>query len=211
MLDKGKRMHTLKYIGYLCLVSGLTLHAGGNKNHTLPETLPLPIAPAISDFYIGAGAGKFTLKNTDNKEELSSKTGTLIVGYDVHRHFSLEGRYTRSFNDISYDSGNLLAPNTKLDATFTNIALYAKLGYQFEKVKPYILLGYGESKITNLSFSDRKEAGFQYGAGLSYTLSPHWELFGDYVRAYDDKGFDGRSRADRLTLDMATFGFNYRF
>jgi len=211
MQQKGKRMHTLRYIGYFCLVSVLTLHAGDAKNTQLPETQPLPIVAETSDFYVGVGAGRFSLKNTFTKEKLNANTATLLAGYELHRHFALEARYTRSLKDIRYKSGNLSASNTDLDSTFTNIALYAKIGYAFENIKPYILLGYGESKITNLSFSDRKEASFQYGAGVSYTFNAKWKIFGDYVRAYDDKGFDGRSTADKLHVNLLTFGVTYHF
>ena len=204
-------MKTLKYIGYLCLLASLALQAGDAKHTQKPDTIPLPILPTKNELYMGLGVGQFTLKNTQTKEELSSMTGTIILGYDIDQYFGLEARYSRSFQDICYDSGNFTVANHDIDATFTNMALYAKVGYAFEKIKPYILLGYGESKVTNLSFSNRKEAGLQYGAGLSYELNPHWNLFADYVRAYDDKGFDGRSRADTLTLDIATFGFKYHF
>jgi len=205
-------MKRLRYIGYFCLLSTLTLYAGDSKSQIQPDTSVIPvITPKDNNFYMGIGVGRFILENSNTKEELSSNTGALIVGYDLNRYLSLETRYTRGYEDISYKSGHLNKVNQDLDSTFTNIALYAKIGYAFENIKPYLLLGYSQSKIDNLSFSDRKEAGFSYGIGISYTSRQNLELFMDYVRAYDDKGFDGRSRLDELNLDMATFGIKYHF
>ena len=91
------------------------------------------------------------------------------------------------------------------------MALYLKPGYQLGNYHPYLLLGYGQTTLTNLAGRDRKESSFQYGVGMDIDMSAHTSLQVDYVMAYDDDNFDGRAMRDDITIDMVTFGINYHF
>jgi len=200
-------MKIVNNLGYLCLLVSLSLQAGDAKHTQIPHSLPVSITPETNSFYVGMGVGKFRLEDSDTDEVMTAATVTLIVGYEMNRYLSTELRYTRSLEDLSYEG----ATTKDLDMTFTNLALYVKLGYEVYDFTSYVLLGYGESKISDFVGADRKEAGFQYGAGIAYSIDEKWSLFVDYTKAYDDKGFDGRSQQDDLNIGLWNFGVAYHF
>jgi len=79
----------------------------------------------------------------------------------------------------------------------------------------YGLLGYGQVKLTNIPLSagsaDRAESGFQWGAGMKYNVSENISVFADYVRFYDDTGFDYRATTANVVSDAWTLGVSYSF
>ncbi len=175
------------------------------------ETTPLSVR-SDSGFYLGAGVGTFTLTDDVTSEELTANTTLLIAGYQYNTYLSFEARYYRSLNDeIDYDAGDRTSPDSTYESTFTNRAAFVKLGYDYGDFSPYLLLGYGTLKLTNITGADREESAVQYGVGASYAVTTEWSLFVDWVRAYDDKGFDGRAMQDDLTIDLITAGVTYRF
>ena len=181
------------------------------KQATIPPISVINQADNYSGFYIGLGVGKFRLKDSFTKERLTSTTATVIIGYDFNQYLALEGRYTRSLHNLHYSNRKATSLNSKLSSTFSNIAIYGKIGYSIDKFKPYLLIGYGENKITNLAYSTRKELSFQYGVGFSYRFNKHWELFADYIRSYNSKGFDGRAKIDNIKINTITVGINRHF
>ena len=98
-----------------------------------------------------------------------------------------------------------------LQSSYTNAALYAKLSYPIKALKPYLLIGYGINTISNLNGSDRVESSIQYGIGISYKPTNKVSIFADYIRAYNNKGFDGRAMQDRLRANLVTIGATYTF
>ncbi len=202
------------------------LHAGGNihpkevhpaasevetlaKKHEAMTDKPLFY---LSDFYAGVGIGRFELSDKQTDEAFQSNYVMLKAGIDFNSVLGLEGRYTYGYEDIHYDRGsNQSQQSQDLDAKYSNIALYLKARYAIKDFEPYILVGYGESKTTNIRGFDRYEDGLQYGGGIGYHINSHWEVSVDYVRAYDKKGFDGIGQLDDLKVDLLTFGVTYHF
>jgi len=201
------------------------LYAGGSKNIIQPSSEAMAISNAttaekpllyLSDVYLGLGLGKFKLESEQSKEQFTSTFGTILAGFNANKYIGIEGRYTYGYNDISYDKGNNPKNiNVDFNSKYSNIAIYTKLKYEINNFKPYILLGYGESKITNRTHGgklfDFKEAGFQYGLGLGYGINNSWEVFVDYVKAYDDKGFDLMAQNQDVGIDLITVGVKYHF
>ena len=74
-----------------------------------------------------------------------------------------------------------------------------------------MLWGYGVLKLTNIEGGDREERTMQYGIGIRYRTTEHLSIFVDWVRAYDDKGFDGRATHDAISVDLVSMGVSYRF
>ena len=203
------------------LICANFLYAGGSKNILEPASEAMAISNAttaaspllyLSDIYVGLGVGKFTLDNDKTKEDFSANYGALITGFDVNKYIGMEGRYTVSFGDMSYGHGNNEQTiNGDISSKYRNIAIYAKLKYDIGNFKPYALLGFGESTVTDLGGFDRKEAGFQYGVGVGYNINNNWEVFVDYVKAYDDKGFDAVAQGSDIGISLISFGVNYHF
>ena len=190
------------------LIASTILHAGdGTAKANTPVA---PIQP--SSWYLGIGMGGFALVTETNREHLSSKSASLILGYTLNRYLSIEGRYTHALGALDYDAGKTVSPSKTLtDSTYTDLDLLLKLGYPIGHFSPYLLAGYGRSTITHIVGADRTEKSLRYGAGLSYQATEHLSLFADYLRAYRGQGFDGRSTAEKVHLDRLTIGMTYHF
>ena len=191
------------------------LHAGGDMETYTPlvgdnSSKQLNITKN-KGFYLGLGVGRFVMENYYIAEQMSANTASFDGGYRFNKYLDLEARYTAGVRDVHYKGYNLGTPNRKVSSKFTNMALYLKPGYQLGNYRPYLLLGYGQSKLTNLAGRDRKESSFQYGVGMDIDMDIHTSLQIDYVMAYDDDNFDGRAMRDDITIDMVTFGINYHF
>ena len=198
-------MHAHIHTLLITLFSTLILNAGGKE-----------ITPVSSDtiaieddggFYVGGAFAHFGLYNTDAHENLTARALTLIAGYEINRYLSIEGRYTQSSN-VAYHKDKQTKP---LTSHYTDTALYAKIGYPVGSITPYVLTGYGRNTITNLIGSDRTENAIRYGAGVSIKATESFSLFGDYVRAYQGKGFDGRATAEHQHINLLSAGIIYKF
>ncbi len=185
-------------------MSTIILQAGG-KDTSPPSSSVVPVEE--SGFYLGGGFGSFALHNTDANEKLSAYGGTIIAGYQFNSYLSIEGRYTRS-SKLTYSKESI---SKSLDSTYTDTALFARLGYPVGSFTPYALLGYGANRITNLAGADRVEYSIQYGAGISFKASQNLSLFADYIIAYDKKGFGDRATAEHQHINLATIGLIYKF
>ena len=51
----------------------------------------------------------------------------------------------------------------------------------------------------------------EYGVGVAYRVTQKVSIFAEYIRVYNHKGFDGRSKADKLRAGNATIGIIYHF
>jgi len=205
-MSKSKVLLSIITIGFTAIV-----HAGGDiVQEEVYESTPTVVQSesTTNSWYAGIGLGGFKLDNSTDDESYKKATATILAGYEISKYLSIEGRYTASLGDVKFKDPK---GTQKTDSSFSNIALYTKLSYPIGEFKPYLLLGYGKSKITNIADSDRSESGFQYGAGASYELDNHWCIFADYTRLYDDKGFDGRASDSNIKIDTAIAGIKYRF
>ena len=198
-------MHYVFLLGVLFIT---VLSAGTTKQ--VPASSPASVIERHA--YVGAGYSSFVLQDEVTEEELSSGVFLLLVGYQFTENFSLEGRFYRNTDEkIDYDPGNRPSPHATYKSTFSNSAVFLKASYPISKFEVYGLLGYGRVKLTNIAGGDREESGVQYGLGLSYRVSAHVDIFADWVRAYDDSGFDGRAKNDGITVNLLSFGMRYLF
>ena len=207
---------TLSIVAFLAFSS--MGFAGGNE--AMSESIPVAIEPSIdtSAFYVGLGISNMSLRNDLSDEEFSSLGVMLQIGYQINEYLAVEGRYTRNVGDLEYDHGKTENPNyDDYPADFSNIGIYLKPMYGVESFNAYALLGYGQTELTNIPLggvgisADRAESGFQWGVGASYEISEATSVFVDYVRFYDDKGFDFRASTADIVSDAWTLGVSYRF
>jgi opacity protein-like surface antigen len=75
----------------------------------------------------------------------------------------------------------------------------------------YALLGYGGVSLSNLENGDAYESGFQWGLGAGYAFTENISVFADYVKLYDDTGFDYRAQNANVDSDTWTIGLSYKF
>jgi opacity protein-like surface antigen len=193
------------------LASSIGLYAGGDKIQ--PKSDPIEVN-TIGSYYVGMGLNFFYLKDHATKETLSTpKVLTMIAGYQLNDYFSLEGRYYRSVGSIHYDAGATLSPDAEYNSVFTDTALFVKAIYPFEqdKINIYTLLGYGRLTLSNIANADRETYSIQYGAGVSYKISDSFILSGDWIHAYDDKGFACRALDERVSVNLFTLSLSYHF
>jgi len=206
----------VSFLGAILLLSELSF-AGGD---VLPVEEPVIVESSIdeSGLYLGLGISAMKLNNDFSKEEFSSTGVTLQAGYQFNQYFAVEGRYTKNVGDLEYDHGNTNNPNySDYPGDFSNVAVYLKPMYSFDDFSVYALLGYGEVTLTDLPHPssagsvDRAEDGFQWGLGAQYTFMENVSVFVDYVKLYDDKGFDYRAQLADIDSDIWTLGVSYRF
>lgn len=200
----------------LVVLSGILAAGGDVAAITNDEVVPVSVND--SGFYLGLGINRMALHNDYSDEEFSV-TGLMVqAGYQYNQYLAIEGRYSFDVSNVHYDHGNILHPDIDdYPGSFTNLALYAKGMYPIGNFKPYILLGYGEVALTNIPLggpgisADRAEKGFQWGLGAEYKFTEAVSVFGDYVRAYDGTGFDGRAMDVDVSADVWTLGVAYTF
>ena len=200
----------------MLLCSSLAM-AGGDVAPVVDVVEPVAVV-GNSGFYLGLGVSAMSLNNDYSKEEFSSTGVTLQAGYQFNEYIAVEGRYTKNVGDLDYDHGTTANPNYgDYPGDFSNIAIYLKPMYSFDDFSVYALLGYGEVTLTDLPHPstpgsvDRAEDGFQWGLGGSYAFTENISVFVDYVKMYDDKGFDYRGKKDDIDSDLWTLGVTYKF
>ena len=192
----------------VAIVSGWFVYAGDAR---IPAVAPVEVTSSVQ-YDVEGAFGSFLLEDQMTSEELSVKTGMLGVGVAFSPYMALEARYYKSLgSQIDYASGTTSSPNKTYDSTFTNLSLFVKLSYPSGRWTPYVLWGYGALKLTNIEGGDREERTMQYGIGIRYKTTEHLSIFVDWVRAYDDKGFDGRATHDAISVDLVSMGVSYRF
>lgn len=203
-----------------CVCSSMMM-AGGD---IAPVEEVAEVAPVVltddSGFYLGLGVSAMSLSNDNNSEEFTSTGIMLQAGYQINEYFAIEGRYTKDVSNLDYDHGNDTASaiyDGDYPGDFSNIAIYVKPMYSIDDFTMYALLGYGEVSIGPLPHPsqagsvDRAEDGFQWGLGGSYAFGENISVFVDYVKLYDDKGFDYRAKLDNIDANLWTIGLTYKF
>ena len=192
------------------------LFAGGVI--TPPAVTEIPNIETKYNLYFGIGRSDMSLENTFT-DEIFNATGVMLqAGYVYNTYLSIEGRYTHHVGKVHYSYGSNNQVNRGVNisdypADFTNIALYIKPAYTVNNLSFYGLLGYGEVKVTNMPIgdTDRSEAGFQWGLGVSHEITDSLAIFVDYINMYDGKGFDGRARKSDIKVNAWTIGLSYKF
>lgn len=182
-----------------------------------------PVVPIVvesedeNSYYIGLGYSSMRLENDLTDEEFSANAVMIQAGYKFHQNLAIEGRYTHHIGDIDYDRGTTFnRNNSDYSADFTNIAIYLKPMYAVDDFTMYALLGYGEVELTDIPRlnrlnADRAESGFQWGLGIDYSFNENISVFIDYVKMYDDVGFDYRAQNADIIADAWTLGVSYKF
>jgi len=184
----------------------------GAKTVTISQSGVIEVSPHDRGFYIGVGSGIMKLKDDFTKEYFQTNPILLQLGYEFNPHFALEGRYIRDMGKVKYENGTTLSSDDDdFPTVFSNTAIYLKFIYPTDGFSLYTLLGYGEVSLTDIRGDDRAESGFQWGIGLSYSLSENVELFTDYGCLYSGKGFDGRATQRDVNVNIAIVGVKYIF
>jgi opacity protein-like surface antigen len=217
MTIKGEEMKKLTQAVLVVAIGSCNSYAGGDIAIVDTEPTIVTIDEA-SGFYAGLGVSTMSLRNDLSDEEFSSTGVTLQLGYQVYPYLAIEGRYTRGIGNLDYNHGNALTTNIDdYPADFSNVGIYIKPMYAIEKFNIYALLGYGQVELTNIPLggegisADRTENGFQWGLGASYDVWNEVSVFVDYVRFYDNDGFDGRATEANIVSDTWTLGVTYKF
>jgi len=195
----------------LSLVTVLALSgsvfAGGD---IAPIVAPVVVEEDNSAFYLGLGLGQLSLNDNTTSEEISYTAVMLQAGYQYNEYIAVEGRYTYAFNK-DYNIGN----TNNLESDFNDNAsawgIYLKPMYPIGDFSIYALLGYGGLLIDSLAQGDAYESGFQWGLGAQYAITENFLVFADYVKLYDDTGFDYRAQLDDVDADTWTLGVSYKF
>lgn len=160
--------------------------------------------------YIGIGLGYSSLEDSITKEEITDVPLAFIGGIKVNEYISIEGRYSIGLS-VDYDKGNLDTTDS-YNGNFSTWGVYAKPTYSLDKkTTVYALLGYGGLMLTDLVDGDAVESSFQWGVGVNYVIEDKTSLFVDYMKLYDDTGFDYRAQISNIEASQFTFGINYKF
>ena len=206
----------------LSVISVIVLSSAGvaGGNIAIPVSVPKVVEPIMSEsaFYVGSGMSYMSLRDDLSDEEFTATGVMLQAGYQFNKYFAIEGRYTRDISDVEYDHGDTVNPDyDDYPTDFSNIAIYLKPMYPVNNFNFYALLGYGRTELTNIPLggpgisADRAESGFQWGLGAAYEVTENISVFVDYVRFYDDTGFDYRAQHADVNSDAWTLGVSYKF
>jgi opacity protein-like surface antigen len=130
----------------------------------------------------------------------------LVVGLTVHGELSsLKGKTSNNFPTVSDGYTELKQKHA--------FGAYARLGYVYHNVVPYIKLGYvnsrfeAESKDTLAGFGNatasKDLSGFQGGIGCEVLINRNWSVLGEYTYSiYERFSYDGRLRDNTKIADI---------
>lgn len=167
-------------------------------------------------FYIGAGlsavnVSEMNAAGSELNEMSHMNVGTFIAGItDPSQYWGLEFRFQGSL-------GNGELNGSEFESTFINMGVFAKPQYKFDNgFKAYGLAGYS-AVYTNY----RRQPGYegnreedhvwQFGGGVSYSVTEHIDLFADYTRMLDKDGFNVDHMDYNYEIGGLTFGMIYDF
>jgi len=198
---------------FAVLVANCPLMAGGDMYTAVEPVVNVPEVVEEAhkkNFYVGLGVAAVSARNADkspnffesieDQDRLSNID--LLAGYEFHRHFAVEVRYSTSFTQEDI---------TKMDGW----SIFAKPKYPVtEDFTLYGLLGYGNVQLdgTNGSGIEMDKSGFQWGLGLSYMFNEHFDFFADYkFLANKFDGLDSNKNSIEVSVDAFTVGVIYKF
>ena len=187
--------------------------AGGDLHEAVEPVVHVPtVTEEVSEnnFYVGLGVAAVSTRDAAVSANIfDAKAGQdrlgnidLLAGYEFHRHFAVEGRYTTT-----------IAESDAIDS-MDSWSIFAKPKYPVtEDIELYGLVGYGNVELDGAdgSIADMDESGFQWGVGLSYMITENFDLFADYKFLAND--FDGvfSNGATEVSVDSLTVGVMYNF
>ena len=134
----------------------------------------------------------------------------LQAGYQYNEYVAVEDRVSFGFN-TDYDPGNTGNAGGDFDDDISSWGIYVKPMYPIGDLAVYALLGYGGVQLGSLESGDAYESGFQWGLGAQYAVTENVLVFADYIKLYDDTGFDYRAQLDDVDADAWTLGVSYKF
>jgi len=203
--------------------------AGGSVTPVEETIVEVPALETNSGFYAGLGYSYLTsnrtarhnlpadpLDGTIVKDTDSNANNILLqVGYQFNQYFALEGRYTFSAGDFTLTHNHLGGFEEDADIDLSNIAIYLKPIYPIGDLSVYGLLGYGkiEREFNAEPHHTWDGSGFQWGAGLQYTVMDNFIIFADYTLWYDKENEVHESIPRLLDTDFSVMsvGVSYTF
>jgi len=190
------------------LLSGSVVMAGGS----VPESMLSHTQASVGGdyYYAGFGIGKIWVKDDASDEEIASAGLTVQVGYQYNPYIAIEGRLFYGI-DTTYDPGSTGNLANSYDGHLSGWGVYLKPMLPMGRLSMYGLVGYGGLMLHDLEGGDAYEDSFQWGAGLQYQVTKDVHVFVDYLKLYDDKGFDYRATKDAVNATMWTVGLTIRF
>lgn len=218
---------TLSIVSILAL-SGLSF-AGGSIVPVEETIVEVPVIETNSAFYVGLGYSYLTSNRTarlnisgdpldgDIMRDTDSTANNILLqaGYQFNPYLAVEGRYTFSVNDHSLTHNHRGGLEEDKDIDISNIAIYLKPIYPIGDLSIYGLLGYGkvEREHNPDPHHTWDDSGFQWGAGLQYTVMDNLIIFADYTLWYDEKN-EPHDRLPRLIdtdFSAMSVGVSYTF
>ena len=194
-------------------LSGLA-YAGGDMTEVLEPVIEVPeVIVDDSGFYLGLGYSYVAYESSfitgGSAEDADGNAILLLAGYDFNKYIALEGRYSMTLGDLSYNNNNI-------NSEISNVGLYLKPMLPLEYVTLYGLLGYGKVTVdfTGNGFDKLTESGFQWGLGASTTVTDNVSLFVDYTSLYNGTGMNGSlSNYPNFDFDIdsVNVGVTYKF
>ncbi len=215
---------TLSIVSILLL--GELSFAGGSIEK--PIIVEEPVAEENSAFYVGLGYSYLwsnrtaTLNlpidpnNGNVLRNMDSAANNLLLqaGYQYNQYLAIEGRYTVSVGDHTLTNNLNNGSKEDVDIDITNFAIYLKPMYPIGDVSLYGLLGYGKTQRDhNVANHTWEESGFQWGAGMQYTITDNILIFADFTEWYDKEDEPHNHEPRLLDTDFSTvnIGLSYRF
>lgn len=166
--------------------------------------------------YVGIGYSYMNTNvetyNETTEVDISGNSIMILMGLEINRYFSIEGRYTDTLGDLDFDISGTVNDNPQFNGSMSNIGIYLKPMYQSGPVGLYGLIGFGQVRfdIDNVGTSSENE--FQWGVGISFDAGNSifdgsaTSLFVDYTRFYQDEYMD-----TDLVIDAVNFGIAFKF
>jgi len=204
-------MKTIKLSAIAALFTSTLAFAGGDLAPVQPyiETPSVVVeeAPALTGLYAGLAYSCLHLTQDNPDETATAWTGVSVnLGYNVNEYLAIEGRYTTSIGDMTYETWNI---DEDRAWDMSNVGIYLKPQLNMGTFGVYGLIGYGQTTFDN--GSSYSVDGFQYGAGLNVNATDNVQLFVDYRRLYDDSEFDGLVVDQDIAANSWSVGMNYQF
>lgn len=142
---------------------------------------------AEQGFYAGVAMHRPSLELSVGPVDVSWDLTTLsaLGGYQFHPNFAIEGRIATGINNDSIGDVSDFA-EIGIDRGYS---VFAKANYELgTAVEVYALAGYDYTKYNIegamdgfVESTDTSESGFAYGAGMSYALTPAFNVALEYL------------------------------
>ncbi|WP_394155655.1 outer membrane protein [Loktanella salsilacus] len=199
---------------FLSAIVGLSFAVTANAGSLIPlaqevavgAPAPMIIADTGNDWtggYAGASLGYATgdAKSANASGDLAGNGGTLFAGYQLDfGTFVLGGELEYLLGGVSDDEGSFEFDNA--------VRGKVRLGYDVGQTLVYGMLG---ASYVNASFADRdiEAAGYLFGAGVDYRVSPAITVGGEIIAdRFDDFN---ENTADEANVNTVSLRVAYSF